>query len=323
MEFDVQVAGDGVVVVSHDPNTQRCFGVDYEITSTPFKGVLDQLSITNPDSNSAIYKIDAVENDFDVIDTKSDLGENAIYSQEPKAQLSIDMQKKARNLFSPQHIPTFLEVVQKFATDPKYRHIRLMIDIKMTNEPWIIKKIVEILAQVNPDLVGFWAPRTVLGIWRLDVLRAAQADAPQFSIAHIGVSRALARKFMACPQVSAVSLHYIALSAGPGGETFIRQAKAQGKYVYTWTVNTIELMKWAVASDLDGVITDYPDLYAQLRAGITDDQIKKNYAPAAAARSFIPWIDRNVKNIFFYCFIQLLMLGKMSLLYFTPGRKFV
>jgi glycerophosphoryl diester phosphodiesterase len=247
--------------------------------------------------------------------------EAAIYTYEQQAQLSAAMQKKARNLTSSQHMPTFLELAQKFATDPKYRNIGLMIDIKMTNEPWIVRKIVEILAQVNPDLAGYWAPRTVLGIWRLDVLQEAGVVARHFSIVHIGVSRSLARRFIAMPQVCAVSLHHIALSAGAGGEAFIQEMKSQGRYVYTWTVNSLELMKWAVASDLDGVITDYPDIYAQLRAGLTDDLIKRNYAPATAARAFIPWIDRNVKNIFFYYLIELLMLGKMSLLYFTSGRK--
>ncbi|KAF5093853.1 hypothetical protein D0Z00_003818 [Geotrichum galactomycetum] len=310
IEFDVQVAGDGVVVVSHDPNTQRCFGVNHEITSTPFKGVLDQLSIANPD----LTKLD----EGNVDDTKS---ENTTYTYEQQAELSAIMQKKARNLTISQHMPTFLEVAQKFATDPKFRNIGLMIDIKMTNEPWIVKKIVNVLKQVNPDLAGYWAPRTVLGIWRLDVLREAGVVARPFSIVHIGVSRSLARQFIAMPQVCAVSLHHIALSAGASGEAFIQEIKSQGRYIYTWTVNSLDLMKWAVASDLDGVITDYPDIYAQLRAGLTDDQIKRHYAPATAAHAFIPWIDRNVKNIFFYYMIEIMMLGKMSLLYFTSGRK--
>lgn len=315
IEFDVQVAGDGVVVVSHDPNTQRCFGVNHEITSTPFKGVLDRLSIANPDLDTSISKLGGGDMDDDI---KS---ETATYTYQEQIQLSDAMLKKARNLTSSQHLPTFLEVAQKFATDPKYRNVGLMIDIKMTNEPGIVKKIVDILAQVNPDLTNYWAPRTVLGIWRLDVLREAGVVGRPFSVVHIGVSRSLARRFIAMPQVSGVSLHHIALSSGASGEAFIQEAKSQARYVYSWTINSLDLMKWAVASDIDGVITDYPDIYAQLRAGLTDDQIKRIYAPDTAAHAFIPWIDRNVKNIFFYYLLELIMLGKMMLLYFNSGRK--
>lgn len=312
VELDVQVAGDGVVIVSHDPNTLRCFGVDHEITSTPFRGVLDKLTIINPDSESEA-------SDDDV----KSVGSGTSYSQEQRTQLSEAMARKARNLESTQFIPTFKQVAQRFATDKRYSNVRLMIDIKMTNEPWVVRKLIDILRSVNSDLANFWAPRTVLGIWRLDVLTAAEQDAPMFKVAHIGVSRSLARRFMQSPQVSAISLHHIALTGGSGGESLITDAKAQGKLVYTWTVNSVEVMKWAVAKDLDGIITDYPDLYAQLKGELTDETIAKVYAPEMAADSFISWQDRNVHNLLSYYMLKFKMLVKMAMIYMAPQRESV
>lgn len=245
------------------------------------------------------------------------------YSLEQKAQLSEAMQKKAVNLKTSQHMPTFEQVARKFASEEKYRNIRLMIDVKMTNEPWVVGKLVNILKTVNEDLEGFWAPRTVLGIWRMDVLKAALNDAPQFKVAHIGVSRTLAREFMAFPQVSAISLHHIALTAGSGGDQLIKDAKSQGKFVYTWTVNSLQLMKWAVAADLDGIITDYPDLYAKLRSELTDDQIEKVYAPTWASHKFVSWSDRNIRNMFNYYLIKYMLFFKMTMLFLAPSREFV
>lgn len=296
-------------MVSHDPNTLRCFGVNHEITKTPFKGVLDQLTIANPKA--------------DLSDDSDDAKSENSYSQEQRAQLSEAMHKKALNLETPQYIPTFEQVARKFASDEKYHGIRLMIDIKMTNEPWVVGKIVNILRSVNPDLEGFWAPRTVLGIWRLDVLKAAQVDAPVFKVAHIGVSRSLARRFMEYSQVSAISLHHIALTAGSGGDQLISDAKSQGRFVYTWTVNTVQLMKWAVASDLDGIITDHPDLYSKLRSELTDEHIAEVYAPESASYKFVSWSDRNIRNMFSYYMLQGLMYLKMGLMYLGPSRELV
>lgn len=305
VEFDVQVASDGMVVVSHDPNTQRCFGVDHEITKTPYSNVLEKLLIRNPD----------LEDDSKSLSSASDF---------PKPQiLSESMQTKARNLQSPQSIPTFREIAHKFAKESKYQNIRLMIDIKMTNEPWIVGKLVDILREVNEDLEGFWAPRTVLGIWRLDVLKAAEKNAPQFKVAHIGVNRALARRFMASPQVSAISMNHIALTAGSGGHRLIADAKANGKLVYAWTVNSPEIMKWAIAKDLDGIITDYPDLYSKLRGELTNEVIEKVYKAPKAANQFISWADRNVRNLCIYYVLNLSMLFKMTRILILPSREFV
>lgn len=314
VELDVQVSADGVVVVSHDPNTLRCFGVDHEITKTAFKGVLENLSIENPDE----------ENDHgnDNDDAKSTSSSHHNYTAEQKQELSEAMNKKAKNLVSPQRIPTFEQVARKFATDPAYANVRLMIDIKMTNEPWVVPKLVEILQQVNPDINGFWVPRTVLGIWRLDVLRAAEEAAPDFPVAHIGVSRSLARQFMKSTQVKAISLHHIALTAGSGGLALINQAKAHNRLVYTWTVNTVPLMKWAVAANLDGVITDYPDLFESVRNELTPEVVARDYAPAGSVDRFVSWGDR-YSNWFQYMFMQAAMFVKMSMLYLEPAREVV
>lgn len=321
VELDVQVAGDGVIVISHDPNTARCFGVDFEITKTAFKGVLDKLSIDNPDTAGTPTTGGSISDGES--EDSSDAKSTENYTASESQQLSDAMASKARNLDTPQYMPTFEQVAHKFAKDPAYANVRLMIDIKMTNEPWIVPKLVHILKQVNPDVAGFWAPRTVLGIWRLDVLAAAEKSAPELPVAHIGVSRALARRFMRSPQVRALSLHHIALTAGSGGLRLIRDAKASGRLVYTWTVNTVPLMKWAVAANLDGVITDFPDLFEDVRRGLTPDVVAKDYAPEGSTERFVGWGDRYGGILFRYFVITVTMMFKMGMMYLEPSREVI
>ncbi|ANB11847.1 glycerophosphoryl diester phosphodiesterase (predicted) [Sugiyamaella lignohabitans] len=151
-----------------------------------------------------------------------------------------------------------------------------MLDIKRTNEPWVIPKIVEDLKKVNSDL-DFWGRRMVLGIWRWDVLESANSSCPTLPVLHIGFSRSLARKFLAQSQVVGISLNVVSLNV-PGGSSLIHEAKQLGKLTYAWTVNQKPAMKWAASMDLDGIITDHPDVYAKFIGDVTEKEIETIYA---------------------------------------------
>lgn len=245
-------------------------------------------------------------------------------------------------------MPTFESVAEKFANDPLYEPIQLMIDIKLSNEPWIIPKLVEVLSKVNSDLHGFWAKKIVLGIWRLDVLEAAKKFAPMLDVVHIGVSRRLATKFMnrayiqkdsletknansfaqlndetlplinndddgsRIQQVKGVSLFRCTLMS-LGGLKFIEKAKKRNMTVYMWTVNEVSAMKWCMASDLDGVITDYPDVYAALRLNYEPKEegeyAKQESLPVSKIESpnnYISWVDYYIVNVFKYLLIRVI-----------------
>ncbi|ODQ63669.1 PLC-like phosphodiesterase [Nadsonia fulvescens var. elongata DSM 6958] len=210
IETDLQVSSDGVVVISHDYNTQRCFGVDYLVPETPYYGVLDQL--VTPD-------------DFK------------------------------------QKMPTLKDLAQLYLT-PQYASTALMLDIKPENQVNVIDKIIAALLEVKPDL-AFWALRTTLGIWTPEFLDRCQHKASEFRITHIGASHYHARQFLAHPQVACISLN-INLLTSAVGKSLIKQARKLNKAVYSWTVNDEKWMKWCIESNIDGVITDFPDRYMEI-----------------------------------------------------------
>ncbi|CAN6612212.1 hypothetical protein TRVA0_005S00672 [Trichomonascus vanleenenianus] len=237
IETDIQVSGDGVVVVTHDPNSFRCFGVKHDIPTTPYHGVLNKLLTT----------------------------------MEPREPM-----------------PTFEQIARLFAESAEFSQIQLMLDVKRTNEPGVITKVVSILREVNPDM-NFWGQRMVFGIWREDVLAAVKMESPEIPVVFIGVSKSLARRFMAHDQVVGISLHHIVLSIA-GGSQLVAEAKARGRLVYSWTINSDQAMRWAISANLDGVITDTPDVYNRLLERITDQDLNK-----VSPTSLYSWTERFVK----------------------------
>jgi glycerophosphoryl diester phosphodiesterase len=223
-----------VVVISHDPNTKRCFGVDFDVKQTPYNGMMDQL--------------------------------------------------RTQDAFK-ERMPTFEEVAKLFATNKDYADVKIMLDVKRTNEAWVIPKVVDILRQINPDLKGFWANKIILGLWRWDVLQVASACCSELPVMFIGVEQRLARRFLREPQVTGISLVYMAFAL-PGGTGLIDEARRVGKSVWSWTINTPQTMEWAVSSNLDGVITDFPDKY---NAYVTSLERKDTDQPVAARPASFTW----------------------------------
>lgn len=265
IETDVQIAADGVVVISHDLNTYRCFGSSLNIHNTPYIGQLSKL------------------------------------------ETSGEFKEK---------LPTLEQVAQLFVNDEEFSDIQLMLDIKRSNEPWVIERIVAVLESVNPDLRGFWSQRMVFGIWRLDVLKACQEYAPGFPILHIGVSRNLAKKFLGHQEVIGVSLIHIALRAA-GGHRFISEVKTTGKAIYSWTINDLQLTKWAVSERLDGIVTDNPELYVHFIDSLSEGNISK-YQESNPS-SYSTWKSLS-KSTMLYGIINLVFTA-MDLIWFVTPRK--
>ena len=51
----------------------------------------------------------------------------------------------------------------------------------------------------------------------------------------------------------------------PWGKLFIRKAQRDQRAVYAWTVNEESRMRWDIRQGLDGVITDDPKLFLEVR----------------------------------------------------------
>lgn len=360
IELDVQLASDDTVVVSHDPNTGRCFGLPgLDIQKTPYKGVLDILVSTGKLTSSYSSNAQALKQESARSSGKESNKDNGNTTTTTNAKKPSDAELEAFGM------PTFYAAARRFVADERYKHAKLMVDVKISNTPGIVRRIVSVLEQVLTDVIAdgtdtvnfqddaktFWQTHAVLGIWRLDVLEEALAGENHgIPLCFIGVSRKLARTFMdrAAPRparestkeqessvatfptdetapllllqsdsnnsnaqgshqinpLKAISLHVSALVSSAGAK-LLRDAQARGVRVYVWTVNREADMKWAIAADLAGVITDFPDRFANVR-----DQVYENGGAGVVALKepweYVSWTEWNITNVLRYYIIQAL-----------------
>lgn len=108
-----------------------------------------------------------------------------------------------------------------------------------------------------------WHSRIVLGIWAAKYLPLCSRYVPGFPISHIGFSTLVASYFFTVPNVS-FNMHQVVLMT-PWGKAFTRKAQREKRAVYAWTVNEESRMRWDIRQGLDGVITDDPKLFLEVR----------------------------------------------------------
>lgn len=217
-------------------------------------------------------------------------------------------------------MPLFLDVAKRLVHDKRYSTTRIFIDIKAMNSPSIIGKLIQDLRTAkNDNFDEFWVPKVVLGIWKLDMLKATQQDAGQFKVIHIGISRSLADKFLENPQVVGVSLHYLALTAGSSADQFLLKTKKRGALIFSWTVNTDRWLKWAIASDLDGVVSDFPDKFLKMRSELA--KARENGEKMPTPHELVPWWQRNVLNVIAYGIAQVLVYVYFSRMKAQDSKK--
>lgn len=75
----------------------------------------------------------------------------------------------------------------------------------------------------------------------------------------------VASYFFTVPNVSFNMNQAVLMS--PWGKAFVRKAHRDGRPVYAWTVNDERRMRWDIQQDLDGVVTDDPELFLEVRRG--------------------------------------------------------
>ncbi|KAL9102291.1 MAG: hypothetical protein Q9163_002536, partial [Psora crenata] len=129
--------------------------------------------------------------------------------------------------------------------------------------PTVMRLISETIASVAPPPGKPWNKRILLGCWAVKYLPLCALHLPTFPITHIGFSLPYARRFLAVPNVS-FNILQKSLMTPLLGRRFLRDAKAQGRPVYDWTVNEVSMMKWSILHGLDGVITDDPKRYLEV-----------------------------------------------------------
>ena len=125
--------------------------------------------------------------------------------------------------------------------------------------------IASAISAVAPSPTRPWSSRIVLGIWAAKYLPLCSRYLPSFPISHIGFSITYAAHFLTVPNVS-FNMYQAALML-PWGRAFVRKAQSDGRPVYAWTVNEERRMRWDIRHGLDGVVTDDPKLFVEVRKG--------------------------------------------------------
>lgn len=116
-------------------------------------------------------------------------------------------------------------------------------------------------------------------------MRHAQDRLPGFPIAYIGLCLAYCYELLKYDCVSYFNVLQ-AILVGPRGARFIREAHAKGHAIFVWTVNSEEWMDWSIREGVEGVITDDPSKFADVRKRwedkeSDDDESKEDGEPAS------------------------------------------
>lgn len=127
-----------------------------------------------------------------------------------------------------------------------------------------MQQISSAIASVPPSPTRPWESRIVLGCWAAKYLPLCARLLPGFSVSHIGFSILYASYFFAVSNVSFNMLQNMLMT--PWGRAFVRRVQRDRRPIFAWTVNDERRMRWGVRHGLDGVITDDPKLFLEVRS---------------------------------------------------------
>lgn len=173
-----------------------------------------------------------------------------------------DFLSKLRTTKAPHEPMPRLRDLLEYIAGPELQSVWILLDIKLDNNAEdVMRLIAETLGSVNPGERP-WHTRVVLGIWAAKYLSLCKKYLSDFPIAYIGFSTCYARQFLKVPHVG---FNMFAKTLfGPIGNRFIRDVQRQHRPLYLWTVNEVNIMKWAIKKKVDGVITDDPRLFNEV-----------------------------------------------------------
>ncbi|CBX98667.1 hypothetical protein IAQ61_007715 [Plenodomus lingam] len=160
-------------------------------------------------------------------------------------------------------LPRLVDLLEYLA-QPGLEDIWVMLDIKLDNEADdVMRLIAETIQSIRPLPSRPWRSRIVLGCWAAKYLPLCSRYLPGFPVTHIGFSTLVASYFFTVPNIS-FNMNQAVLMT-PWGRLFLRKAQREQRPVYAWTVNDASRMRWDIRRGLDGVITDDPKLFLEVR----------------------------------------------------------
>lgn len=223
-EYDTHMTSDGHLVVIHDDTVDR---------TTNGSGKVNEMSLED------VQLLDAGYNFVD------DAGE---YSSRDKGV----------------YIPTVEEMFQKY---PNMRHL---IELKDTNAPELYDDVIEelwrLIQEYNMEdnvMVGSFThsinERFEEVSWGEIPIGAGEDAVRDFATKHVAYLNGLASSSVDSLQLPTESDGYDLTT-----NNLIQSAKARGMSVYYWTINDKETMRELVEKNVDGIMTDYPNLLIEV-----------------------------------------------------------
>jgi tubulin gamma len=167
-------------------------------------------------------------------------------------------------------MPRLIDLLEYLA-QPGLEDIWVMLDIKLDNDAEDVMRLISnTIRSVRPSPTRAWSTRIVLGCWAAKYLPLCSTYLPGFPVSHIGFSTLYASYFFSVPNVSFNMLQGVLMT--PWGRAFTRKAQCDKRPVFAWTVNEERRMRWDIRNGLDGVITDDPKLFLDVRKGWHESQ---------------------------------------------------
>lgn len=256
IETDVHLSKDGVVVISHVGLPIVC------PAPLPSAAYLGQVFVVLSPSTTALMT--------DTCRAHQDPDLKRCFGQaSPIRDCTWEYLSTVRTVRAPPSPMPRLADVLEYLAGPDTASIWLLLDIKVDDAAEdLIPRIAETIATSVPD--ADWTHRIVLGCWTAKHMRLCHELLPDFAITYIGIRIELAREFFKVPNV-AMNMRQEPLF-GIGGPRFISDCQQDERPLYAWTVNKASWMRWAIAVNLDCVITDDPKLYLEVARPYRDEQ---------------------------------------------------
>ncbi|KAH8722746.1 Tubulin/FtsZ, GTPase domain-containing protein [Phaeosphaeriaceae sp. PMI808] len=171
---------------------------------------------------------------------------------------------KLRTLKEPHEAMPRLADLLEYLAQPGLEDIWILLDIKLDNNADDVMRLIgDTIRSVPPSPTRPWQNRIVLGCWAAKYLPLCSRYLPGYSVSHIGFSTLVASYFSTVPNISFNMQQAVLMT--PWGKAFTRKAQSDQRPVYAWTVNEESRMRWDIRNGLDGVITDDPKLFLEVR----------------------------------------------------------
>lgn len=158
--------------------------------------------------------------------------------------------------------------------------LRSQIDVKIFSVPDEIFPLMHDVISSYPSYETELSPRLILGLWHPLFIAPANRYLPSLTKFHIGLSTHLARKYFWDLDGFSIAMPML---TSQDGQKFLRDCKAAGKGIMTWTVNDGQDMRVARTWGIEWLITDRVGFAVEARKQVSQSNRIPNFEQRSRA----------------------------------------